>query len=75
MSPCCLIQACIAIPAATPALMRVEPNWAIDTVTADLWRRADELRDFVAHGGVPPTQPRTAQHIGKAPDSFGHLRP
>jgi hypothetical protein len=27
MSPCCLIQACMAIPAATPALMlRVEPN-------------------------------------------------
>ena len=35
MSPCCRIQACMAIPAATPALMlRVEPNWAIDTVIA-----------------------------------------
>ncbi len=35
MSPCCLIQACMAIPAATPALMlRVEPNWAIETVIA-----------------------------------------
>ena len=28
---CCLIQACMAMPAATPALIeRVEPNWAID---------------------------------------------
>ncbi len=35
MSACCRIQACIAMPAATPALMlRVEPNWAIDTVIA-----------------------------------------
>ncbi len=35
MSACCLIQVCIAIPAATAALMlRVEPNWAIDTVSA-----------------------------------------
>ena len=35
MSPCCVIHVCIAIPAATPALMlRVEPNCAIDTVIA-----------------------------------------
>ena len=35
MSPCCLIQVCIAMPAATAALtLRVEPNWAIDTVSA-----------------------------------------
>ena len=35
MSPHCLIQACMAMPAATAALMlRVEPNWAIDTVSA-----------------------------------------
>ena len=34
-SACCLIQACMAMPAATPALMdRVDPNWAIDTVVA-----------------------------------------
>ena len=32
-SACCRIQVCIAMPAATAALMlRVEPNWAIDTV-------------------------------------------
>lgn len=31
MAMCCRIQACIAIPEATPALIdRVEPNWAIE---------------------------------------------
>ena len=35
MSPCWAIQVCMAMPAATAALMlRVDPNWAIDTVTA-----------------------------------------
>ena len=30
---CCRIQVCMAIPAATPALIdRVDPNWAIETV-------------------------------------------
>jgi hypothetical protein len=33
VSACVTIQACIAIPAATSALMlRVEPNWWIETV-------------------------------------------
>jgi len=38
-SACWRTQVCIAIPAATPALMeRVEPNWAIDTVIwATVW--------------------------------------
>jgi hypothetical protein len=71
MSPCCLIQACSAIPAATPALMlRVEPNWAIDTVitaparvssvmpTATISRR----RRFraIRGGGEPPPASRPA---------------
>ena len=34
-SPCWTIQVCMAMPAATAALMlRVEPNWAIDTVNS-----------------------------------------
>ncbi len=55
MSPCCLIQACIAIPAATPALMlRVEPNWAIDTVIA-----APARVSSVMPG---PSWPNTSRH-------------
>ena len=39
MSPCWLIQVCMAMPAATETLMlRVDPEWAIDTVSGELAR-------------------------------------
>src|SRR6202012_891441 len=45
MFPCCVIQVCMAIPAATAALMlRVEPNWAIDTVSAAAGRASSLMQ-------------------------------
>jgi hypothetical protein len=40
---CCLTQVCIAIPAATPALIeRVDPNWAIDSTPSASARASGE---------------------------------
>ena len=54
-SACWPIHVCIAIPAATAALMlRVEPNWAIDTV-----RSAPALASSVMPG---PSCPKISRH-------------